>query len=98
MMCNILHSSGHRPSRPRSTLLGVTETDSLGSPPAFTRSQKRSMTMRLATITLLAAVGAAAGCGAARAQAAGSSDLADFYRGKQMRMVIRSGPGGGFDL
>jgi tripartite-type tricarboxylate transporter receptor subunit TctC len=24
--------------------------------------------------------------------------VADFYRGKQMRMIIRSGPGGGYDL
>ena len=29
---------------------------------------------------------------------AASSDIANFYRGKQMRMIIRGGPGGGFDL
>ena len=27
-----------------------------------------------------------------------SASVADFYRGKQMRMIIRSGPGGGYDL
>ena len=30
-------------------------------------------------------------------EAAGADELADFYKGKQMRMIIRSGPGGGYD-
>ncbi|HTI88735.1 MAG TPA: tripartite tricarboxylate transporter substrate-binding protein [Alphaproteobacteria bacterium] len=40
----------------------------------------------------LVAVTAALGAGTAAAD-----DLADFYKGKQMRMIIRSGPGGGYD-
>lgn len=28
---------------------------------------------------------------------ASADDLADFYKGKQMKMIIRSGPGGGYD-
>ena len=41
---------------------------------------------------------AALGPAPAFAQDAASSDVANFYRGKQMRIIIRSGPGGGFDL
>jgi tripartite-type tricarboxylate transporter receptor subunit TctC len=58
-----------------------------------------SMTRRLAAVALLASIGAAdLAAGAAFAQEAGSSDIANFYRGKQMRIIVRSGPGGGFDL
>jgi tripartite-type tricarboxylate transporter receptor subunit TctC len=57
------------------------------------------MTRRFAAIALLAAIGAAAlGPGAAFSQETASSDVANFYHGKQMRIIVRSGPGGGFDL
>lgn len=38
--------------------------------------------------------------GPARSQSASevTTSVADFYRGKQMRIIIRSGPGGGYDL
>jgi tripartite-type tricarboxylate transporter receptor subunit TctC len=49
-----------------------------------------------ATSALLVLI-AVAGSDAARAQDA-AADLANFYRGKQMRIIVRSGPGGGFDL
>lgn len=35
---------------------------------------------------------------AASAQSAGDKSVADFYKGKQMKFIIRSEPGGGFDL
>ncbi|MBX9776817.1 MAG: hypothetical protein K2Y71_20755 [Xanthobacteraceae bacterium] len=58
------------------------------------------MTRRFATIVLLAAITAVAALAPSPifAQDAASSDVASFYRGKQMRIIIRSGPGGGFDL
>jgi len=56
------------------------------------------MVKRFAVVVLLTAVAAAMlGLAPARAQTA-SSDIANFYRGKQMRIIVRSGPGGGFDL
>jgi tripartite-type tricarboxylate transporter receptor subunit TctC len=54
------------------------------------------MTRHVAAFALLVAVGVATP-GPTFAQEP-SSDIAGFYRGKQMRMIIRSGPGGGFDL
>jgi tripartite-type tricarboxylate transporter receptor subunit TctC len=36
-------------------------------------------------------------CAGAMIHAAAADDLAGFYKGKQMRMIIRSGPGGGYD-
>jgi tripartite-type tricarboxylate transporter receptor subunit TctC len=57
------------------------------------------MIKRLPALAVLTAIGLATMCpGAALAQEAASSDIADFYRGKQMRIIIRSAPGGGFDL
>ena len=57
------------------------------------------MTRRFAAVALLMAiVSAALWPGLGRAQEPSSSDVANFYRGKQMRIIIRSGPGGGFDL
>jgi len=56
------------------------------------------MTRRSAAAALLVVIAVAAPvCGGALAQDA-ASDVANFYRGKQMRIIIRSGPGGGFDL
>ena len=46
---------------------------------------------------LLAATAAAFLAGTAFSTPAPADDLADFYAGKQMRMIIRSGPGGGYD-
>jgi tripartite-type tricarboxylate transporter receptor subunit TctC len=57
--------------------------------------------MKARRIRLAAALAALLGAAPMPATAiAQTSDLAvaDFYRGKQMRMIIRSGPGGGFDL
>src|SRR5262245_66527506 len=58
------------------------------------------MIKRLSPLTVLVAIGVAMTApGAALAQgAAQSSGIADFYRGKQMRIIVRSAPGGGFDL
>lgn len=50
-------------------------------------------------VLLAAATGlTVSGTDVALAQGAGSSDIANFYRGKQIRVIIRSGPGGGYDL
>lgn len=46
----------------------------------------------------VAAVTVAAGFVPAPAVAQSADPVADFYRGKQVRMVIRSAPGGGYDL
>lgn len=57
------------------------------------------MIKRLSSLTVLVAIAiAATASGAALAQGTQSSDVADFYRGKQMRIIVRSAPGGGFDL
>jgi tripartite-type tricarboxylate transporter receptor subunit TctC len=59
----------------------------------------KTMTRHFTAVALLTAISAAApGPGVAFAQEPASSEVANFYRGKQMRMIIRSGPGGGFDL
>jgi tripartite-type tricarboxylate transporter receptor subunit TctC len=56
------------------------------------------MIKRPVTTALLVAIGIAAlRCEPAFAEDA-AADVANFYRGKQMRIIIRSGPGGGFDL
>jgi tripartite-type tricarboxylate transporter receptor subunit TctC len=47
--------------------------------------------------TLLGIIAAVLLGGPALASSAMADDLADFYKGKQMRMIIRSGPGGGYD-
>ena len=47
-------------------------------------------------VAIAVAVGAAAMPAASLAQS--SDAVADFYRGKQIRMIIRSAPGGGYDL
>jgi tripartite-type tricarboxylate transporter receptor subunit TctC len=53
---------------------------------------------RFATRALLGAI-VIAGLGVACAEGAqAQQSVADFYRGKQMRFVIRSEPGGGYDL
>src|SRR5215471_9643240 len=52
--------------------------------------------MLLAAATFaLAVVG---GVPSARAQIGDLQSVAEFYRGKQIRFIIRSAPGGGFDL
>jgi tripartite-type tricarboxylate transporter receptor subunit TctC len=55
------------------------------------------MTKRLSALAVLIAIGAAT-AGTASAQDAATAAAANFYRGKQMRFIIRGGPGGGFDL
>jgi tripartite-type tricarboxylate transporter receptor subunit TctC len=56
------------------------------------------MTRSFAVAALVALLaGTALSAGAALARDA-DADVANFYRGKQMRIIIRSGPGGGFDL
>src|SRR6201999_3485335 len=47
-----------------------------------------------ACVLLATAVVSALGVASAHSQ----QSVADFYRGKQLRFVIRSGPGGGYDL
>ena len=47
------------------------------------------------TAVVAASVAAAIALAAARAQA---QPVADFYRGKTLRMLIGYGPGGGYDL
>jgi tripartite-type tricarboxylate transporter receptor subunit TctC len=37
-------------------------------------------------------------CVCGTAAAAAQDDVAAFYRGKQLRMVVGTGPGGGYDL
>ena len=49
------------------------------------------------TLSIRVLGGLLAATAAMAASAAVADDLADFYRGKQMRMIIRSGPGGGYD-
>lgn len=64
------------------------------------------MTRRLSALALLIAVGTAVigtvmtspNTALAQGSSQGTSDVANFYRGKQMRFIIRGGPGGGFDL
>jgi tripartite-type tricarboxylate transporter receptor subunit TctC len=51
---------------------------------------------RPVAVVLIAMTAMMTPSGAAWAQT--SSDVASFYSGKQMRIIIRSGPGGGFDL
>src|SRR5262249_31409160 len=64
-----------------------------------TNEKAPSMTRRFAVVVLLIAMTAATLRPAADvAQGALPSDLENFYRGKQMRVIVRSGPGGGFDL
>src|SRR5665213_1995656 len=48
-------------------------------------------------VLLLAATSALA-AGAPIAQVQAQQSVADFYAGKQVRFIIRSAPGGGFDL
>lgn len=55
------------------------------------------MTARLTLLAMLAAFAGALWPAPAASQG-GDGDIAAFYRGKQMRIIIRSGPGGGFDL
>jgi tripartite-type tricarboxylate transporter receptor subunit TctC len=58
------------------------------------------MIKRLPALAALIAIGAIATTPrtALAQQDPVSSAIADFYRGKQMRIIIRSAPGGGFDL
>ncbi|MPZ39732.1 MAG: hypothetical protein GEU95_17065 [Rhizobiales bacterium] len=62
--------------------------------PAVTMIGRRTM---FRTIIVLAAV-LAANATAASAQTASTNDVAEFYRGKTVRLVIGYGAGGGYDL
>jgi len=54
--------------------------------------------MKIASISAAAAIGAALGATALMPAAVQAQSAAEFYKGRQMTMIISTGPGGGYDL
>lgn len=65
------------------------------------QTSKKKTIRRFTAVAFIAALGVlgiGAGSALAQQQSAAAQTIADFYRGRQMYIIIRSGPGGGFDL